>query len=183
MNRTMTHSTHPGRRSKIATRDPQRDKPSCGEVQHRRRLLTAIAAAGVAGTTLPDRWSKPVVDAVLLPAHAQATPGCVLTCISAIEETWVLEGNSQTSNLAVDGLSRATIVQCISANGDISISSTTFQDSGFDAQGRITELTFSTGTISTASILGTYADTTYTGTSFVNSFIPLATTTGFQSAC
>jgi hypothetical protein len=40
----------------------------------RRRLLTALAAGGVVGVhDLPERWIKPVVDSVLLPAHAQAT--------------------------------------------------------------------------------------------------------------
>ena len=52
----------------------------------RRKLLRSIAAGGgavVAGQTLPSRWTKPVVDSVLLPAHAQtsavppgAGPGC-----------------------------------------------------------------------------------------------------------
>jgi hypothetical protein len=41
---------------------------------NRRRLLTALAAGGVVGAnTLPERWIKPVVDSVMLPAHAQAT--------------------------------------------------------------------------------------------------------------
>lgn len=39
----------------------------------RRRLLSAIALGGGAAAVLPERWVKPVVDAVLLPAHAQAT--------------------------------------------------------------------------------------------------------------
>lgn len=42
----------------------------------RRRMLKGIAASGavIAGQeVLPDKWSKPLVDAVVLPAHAQAT--------------------------------------------------------------------------------------------------------------
>lgn len=47
----------------------------------RRRLLKALMAGGGAGAiggALPDRWTTPMVDAVLLPAHAQATAsnGC-----------------------------------------------------------------------------------------------------------
>lgn len=44
----------------------------------RRRLLKALTAGGagaVAVKTLPEQWTKPVVDAVMLPAHAQATAG------------------------------------------------------------------------------------------------------------
>lgn len=44
--------------------------------QARRRLLKALGGAGgafAAGKSLPETWSRPVVDAVLLPAHAQAT--------------------------------------------------------------------------------------------------------------
>ena len=48
----------------------------------RRKVLKSIAAgsgAFVAGKSLPDSWSRPVVDSVILPAHAQtspASPGC-----------------------------------------------------------------------------------------------------------
>ena len=42
----------------------------------RRKLLKSIAAgsgAVVAGKSLPESWSKPVVDSMLLPAHATTT--------------------------------------------------------------------------------------------------------------
>jgi hypothetical protein len=44
----------------------------------RRKLLKTIAAGGgvvVAGKSLPDSWTRPVVDSVMLPAHAQTSPG------------------------------------------------------------------------------------------------------------
>jgi len=43
----------------------------------RRKLLKSIAAgsgAVVAGKSLPESWSKPVVDSVMLPAHAETSP-------------------------------------------------------------------------------------------------------------
>ncbi len=42
----------------------------------RRKLLKSIAAGSgaiVAGKTLPEAWTKPVVDAVMLPVHAATT--------------------------------------------------------------------------------------------------------------
>ena len=42
----------------------------------RRKLLKSLAAGSgalVAGKTLPDSWGRPVVDAVMLPAHAQTS--------------------------------------------------------------------------------------------------------------
>ena len=44
----------------------------------RRKLLKSIAAgtgAVVAGKSLPESWSRPVVDSVMLPAHAMTSPG------------------------------------------------------------------------------------------------------------
>ena len=49
--------------------------------EKRRKLLKSIAigsGAVIAGKTLPENWSKPVVDAVMLPAHAQ-TSVCTIT--------------------------------------------------------------------------------------------------------
>jgi len=44
--------------------------------ENRRKLLKSIAAgsgAVIVGKNLPDSWSRPVVDAVMLPAHAQTS--------------------------------------------------------------------------------------------------------------
>lgn len=44
--------------------------------ESRRKLLKSIAAGSgaiVAGKSLPDSWSRPVVDSVMLPAHAQTS--------------------------------------------------------------------------------------------------------------
>jgi hypothetical protein len=42
----------------------------------RRKLLKSLAAGSgaiVAGKSLPENWTKPVVDSVMLPAHAQTS--------------------------------------------------------------------------------------------------------------
>jgi len=48
---------------------------------NRRKLLKSIVAgsgAVIAGKSLPETWSKPVVNAVLLPAHAETTDSASL---------------------------------------------------------------------------------------------------------
>ena len=45
--------------------------------ESRRKLLKSIAAgsgAVIAGKSLPESWSRPVVDSVILPVHAQTSP-------------------------------------------------------------------------------------------------------------
>jgi hypothetical protein len=45
--------------------------------ESRRKLLKSIAAgsgAVIAGKSLPESWSRPIVDSVMLPAHAQTSP-------------------------------------------------------------------------------------------------------------
>ena len=45
--------------------------------ESRRKLLKSIAAGGgaiVAGKSLPENWKRPVVDSVMLPAHAETSP-------------------------------------------------------------------------------------------------------------
>lgn len=47
-------------------------------LKNRRKLLKTVAAGGgaiIAGKTLPEKWGRPVVDSVLLPAHAQTSGG------------------------------------------------------------------------------------------------------------
>jgi hypothetical protein len=55
------------------------DKSDSRFARSRRTALKTIFAAGgaaVAAKSLPERWSKPIVEAVVLPAHAQATASC-----------------------------------------------------------------------------------------------------------
>ena len=45
--------------------------------QSRRKALKQIAAgsgAVVAGSRLPENWTKPVIDSVILPSHAETSP-------------------------------------------------------------------------------------------------------------
>lgn len=73
-----------------------RDKHS----RARRRLLKALAAGGgaVAATqVVPARWVKPVVDTVVVPAHAQATGPSMTVQLSLIQDA-VDDAGSDTFN-------------------------------------------------------------------------------------
>ena len=69
----------------------------------RRKLLKSVAigsGAILTGKTLPENWTKPVVDSVLLPAHAQAT--CT-PCLDAANYCAGSGGGSIEVSVAVDG--------------------------------------------------------------------------------
>lgn len=70
----------------------------------RRKLLKSVAigsGAIITGKTLPENWTKPVVDSVLLPAHAQATT-CT-PCLDAASYCAGSGGGSLVVSVAVDG--------------------------------------------------------------------------------
>jgi len=60
--------------------------------QNRRKLLKTIAAgsgAVITGKSLPESWKRPVVDAVLLPAHAQTSPASIICGPSSLTSSSV----------------------------------------------------------------------------------------------
>lgn len=72
-----------------------------GSPSRRRTLLAAIATGGaVASSELPGRWSRPLIDSVMLPAHAQTSPtddsptdSSTCTATAAIFDFWILGGS------------------------------------------------------------------------------------------
>ncbi len=67
---------------------------------NRRLLLKALGAGGgavVAHRTLPTDWTRPVVESVLLPAHAQTTQQCSApfteTIAGTATQTWTVPDN------------------------------------------------------------------------------------------
>lgn len=138
----------------------------------RRRLLQAITAAGATSAALPDRWSRPVVDSVLLPAHAQATPtdNCEITCTTEIYEVILLrrvidvaQGLTQPPFLRViigQGVlrvDRTVVGNCVSLNGAQTSSSFSGSTSDFTAY---TAYISSTGTQSTITSIGSFTGPT-----------------------
>ena len=49
------------------------DKTTQDKDDSRRSLLKKLAVGGLAGAAMPSQWSRPVIDSVVLPAHAQTS--------------------------------------------------------------------------------------------------------------
>lgn len=99
----------------------------------RRKLLKTIAGGTVAGgALLPGRWTKPVVDTVLLPAHAQTSAQCNLECDFGLRLSWFIRGVSDRgtidldlevltpggTNIAPKGANGAIMGRCLRHEGD-----------------------------------------------------------------
>ena len=86
------------------------DKKSRGS---RRKLLKSIAAGSgaiVAGKSLPESWSRPVVDSVMLPAHAQTSPPSSLSCSpSSVSTTAVSDDSQDDIYIIFDGTTVCTV--------------------------------------------------------------------------
>jgi hypothetical protein len=87
----------------------------------RRKLLKSIAAgssAVVAGKALPESWSKPVIDSVMLPVHAATTNGdelptnCGPFCATQSENNFI--------GITIDG-TNVTIRACTTEDGVLAI--------------------------------------------------------------
>ncbi len=127
---------------------------SPGTRNHRRRLLQAVTAAGLGGAaTLPTQWSRPVVDSVLLPAHAQATPDpfvCEVRCTRFQSDYYEVGLNG------IGGYIITEEVHCVSQNGAVSSSSgstLTTIAGGTTPPTAFSQFTSFTGTFSTIATL------------------------------
>ena len=75
----------------------------------RRKLLKTIVSGGgviVAGKSLPESWTKPVVDSVMLPAHAETSPAEPTPCTPCLAAQTYCTGSGQGSiniSVAVNG--------------------------------------------------------------------------------
>lgn len=59
------------------TDKPETTDASPEQGNKRRRLLKTLTTGGVAGAMLPGAWSKPVIESIVVPAHAQPSGGQV----------------------------------------------------------------------------------------------------------
>ena len=51
------------------------NEPKLKKTTARRKLIKSLAAGSIVGVSLPEKWSQPIINSVLLPAHAQTTTG------------------------------------------------------------------------------------------------------------
>lgn len=76
--------------------------------ESRRRVLKSLALGGGAAigsaVLLPEKWTKPIVDAVVVPLHAQTSP---VLDPGALAGNWVGQWNNATFNST--GAARATV--------------------------------------------------------------------------
>ena len=77
--------------------------------ESRRKLLKSITAGSgaiVAGKSLPESWSRPVVDSVMLPAHAQTSTTYIIVSCTAESQNGAPPGQAyQTGAEAIINLS------------------------------------------------------------------------------
>lgn len=146
--------------------DPETQSPA------RRRLLRTLAGSGIAigaAATLPQKWVRPVVDAVVVPLHAQTSPPIVnpLSLVGTWSGTWndTIQGTSGTATMivTVDGVA-GTFSVSLDLNGPVLAKSDppvqvfggTFSAAGgvFDGVKRLVpRFGFVTGTVSPTGVL------------------------------
>jgi len=85
--------------------DEKKKNSSAEEKQSgRRKLLKSVVAGGGAATVakaLPDQWARPVIDAVLLPSHAQTS----ITSRGGFVASGPIAMNEAEQNVAEQGFS------------------------------------------------------------------------------
>lgn len=97
--------------------------------ENRRKLLKSIAAgsgAFIAGKNLPENWSRPVVDSVMLPAHAQTSgePAAFVSSGGPLPGRVSLDGDSLladiSESLVPDAIANGFFpeIPCIVNNGN-----------------------------------------------------------------
>lgn len=159
--------------------------------ERRRALVAAISAVGVSGATqLPKQWSRPVVDHVLLPAHAQTTtsttttsstsePPCEISCTSGIEQLHALDLSSDGTDYNYIGLSATTFTQCLTAPSGSIISTISTSFTSY-----IVNLIFFTTYPGTESTLGALSTFPGVGTiSGGSTTITVISETSFTDSC
>jgi hypothetical protein len=58
--------------------DKKESNPTVEQADRRKAIKTGVIVGGSvvgAAMALPKKWTRPIVDAVIVPAHAQVSPG------------------------------------------------------------------------------------------------------------
>ena len=124
----------------------------------RRRLLKSITigtSAIYAGNALPNKWAKPIVDSVVLPAHGQTTgcPSCTGPETSASDEGVIiyfvlLDSNTLRIYLGEDTVDASVTGEGDTGEGDFLYEAKQGCDGFVRVSGTITQGTAAPGTVS-----------------------------------
>lgn len=97
------------------------------QVQSRRQLLKATVAgtgAVVAGKSLPEQWSRPLVDSVTLPAHAETSARAVgaplLLSLAAADDT-LIDNLIPTAHAQQESMATSNLCFNLNDNGTIGV--------------------------------------------------------------
>jgi len=103
INQSDTSPAHPSRKAQVET------NPAGAA---RRRLLRAVAGSGsvMLGGLFSSGWQKPVVNAVILPAHAQLSGDIAPACAVTLSATVVANVWPYTAQLFMSNFSGGTLV-------------------------------------------------------------------------
>lgn len=96
-------------------------EPRPAATRERRKLLMVIGGGGMAAAVLPGKWSKPIIDAVVLPAHAQ-TSMCVADTLAGGPLTGHPSGATTCqaaceSEAAAQGAQLCSVTETVDATG------------------------------------------------------------------
>lgn len=132
------HSDNSDNRSPASSRSLDRQPSGAA----RRRLLRALGGSSVAlGTVLAAEWHKPIVKAIVLPVHAQMSPGdgdtdggpigCAITASVSIEPVSVGSFSVEVGVASTDGAVVGTLLSTSGASVAVTASGSSTLPTGF----------------------------------------------------
>lgn len=137
--------------------------------ESRRRLLKSIVLGGgaaVAGRSLPEEWTHPIVDSVLLPAHAQLSSGVAAGRFAGLNDLIFAAADPGESVLdlfvkpamAADGCPKLISGVCLDVHEDGSV------DVKICTTSLVTDEYFGTGVVIGGELSGSAGDYDVSGT-------------------
>jgi hypothetical protein len=126
-------------------------------VTSRRRLLATLGTGGAIAVakTLPESWTKPLIDSVMLPAHGETSPTIPLVSLSSTPASAPEDGGTFTFELSLSAATTNTVTVVVAYTGTAT--------AGTDYSGNTTSHSISPGELSTSWTLTGIADASAEG--------------------